>query len=224
MLFWNNYIFKVPTNISLTIRMSDFRKTSSGHSATNALGKTLTVFGCLLFLFSFIFPFCYALLSFPLGPSESWSTYYWSYSVDSRNVYTTAASVVAHYWYFDYWFNQSYGPVGFGMPWILISLFTVQALTLMFGVLFIVCNRRILSFEPIMLSIATVALMTYTGWVVSGDALVLSFQYQLGYYVVYPAIAMFLFAFLLNEVTKIEKQQIEKLNRTATEVTRGVKV
>ena len=192
----------MPTDISLTVSMSNFRKKSSGHSTLSSIRKTLTVLGCLFSLFSLIFPFCYVLLIFPLGPLESWSTYYWSYSVDSHNVYTTVAPSIAHYWFFDYWFNQSYVGVGLGIPWILILLFTVQVLTLIFGVIFISSSRRILSFEPIMFSIAVVALMTYTGWVISGDTGVLSFQYQLGYYLIYPAMVVFLFAFLLNQVSK----------------------
>jgi hypothetical protein len=100
--------------------------------------------------------------------------------------------------------------VGLGKPWIFISLFILQVLTLAFGVVFIISNRRILSFEPIMFSIAVLVPMTYIGEVLSGyvgvylgiEYGVYSSQYQLGYYLVYPAIAMFLLAFLLNEVTR----------------------
>jgi len=77
---------------------------------------------------------------------------------------------------------------------------------LVFGVAFIVSDRRILSFGLIAFSIAILVLMTctaerankvfYSTWLYSLK------EYQRGYYLVYPSIAMFLFAFLLNEVTK----------------------
>lgn len=199
--------------------MSNFRKTS-GHSVVNTVRKTLTILGCLFFLFSFICPFCYARWSPVLSPlldGQSWSTYNWSYEAAEHYVNALSQSYMSHYWFSDYWFS-SMGFVDLGIPWILISLFAVQVLTLIFGVAFIMSNRRILSFEPIILSIAVAALMTYTGWVISGELEVLSSKFQLGYYLVYPAIGMFLLAFLLNEVTRRrQRTNRESLICTGTE-------
>jgi energy-coupling factor transporter transmembrane protein EcfT len=98
--------------------------------------------------------------------------------------------------------------LGLGIPWIFISLFTVQVLTLVFGIFFIVYKRRILSLGPIVFSIAVLALMNYTGEranEVASTGLLGTYsvkEYQLGYYLVYYSLAMFLFALILNEVTK----------------------
>jgi predicted membrane protein len=115
----------------------------------------------------------------------------------------------------------------FGMTWVLISLFMVQILTLVCGVVFTISNRRIVSFEPLLLSIATLLLMTYTGERMSEvlkeayQHTSISSQYQLGYYLVYPSVVMFVFAFLLNEVRSRKKMEAsetakENQNRNLT--------
>jgi hypothetical protein len=192
------------TYILLRAGMVNFRNMSSKLLVNSFLKRLLVIIGCLSFLFSFIFPF-YSAGFASTDPVLAWSTYYWSYNVEYHYV---PVSYITHYSFYDYWFS-SIAYIGLGIPWILISLFTVQVLTLIFGAAFIISNRRILSFEPIMFSIAVAALMTYTAWAISGEER-LSFQFQLGYYLVFPSIAMFLFAFLLNEVTKKrDKQQAE---------------
>jgi hypothetical protein len=124
------------------------------------------------------------------------STYYWSYGSDyhySINFHFGSSQ----YWFSNYWFSP-YLDVGLRIPWILVSMFTIQALTLLFGVASMIFNRRILSFAPVLLSLLTIALMVYTDMIEE----IYFGEYQLGYYLVYPSVAMFIFAFLLNEVTK----------------------
>jgi len=174
------------------------------------LKKTPVILGCLFFLFSFIYPFYYGWFITLAGGG---SVNYWSYRVDYRIMIT----VVLHssqYWFSNYWFS-SYPFIGLGIPWILISLFLLQVLTLIFSVAFVFFNRRILSFEPIIFSIAVLILMIYTGDVISRNTL--SNQYQPGYYLVYPSIPMFLFAFILNELQRRDEQnQTKKLNKNST--------
>jgi hypothetical protein len=107
----------------------------------------------------------------------------------------------SRYWFSDYWFS-SLPFVGLSIPWILISMFAVQLLTLVLGLASIRFDRRDLLLPPFLLSSTVAVLMTYTGERISGDVEAISGQYQVGYYLVYPSIAMFLFALLLNEVTK----------------------
>jgi hypothetical protein len=118
------------------------------------------------------------------------STYYWSYESDYHY------SIVFHfgssqYWFSDYWFTP-YLDVGLGIPWILIPMFTIQALTLLFGVASIIFKRRIFPFVSVLLNLLTIALMVYTGTMYSGE-------YQLGYYLAIPSLVMFSSAFVLNE-------------------------
>jgi hypothetical protein len=190
----------VPADISLKVSMSNFRKTS-GHSATNTVRKTLTVLGCRFFLFSFIFPFYYAHWISPLSPlgGGDWSTYYWSYKLDEHHVNALSQSYVSQSWFSDYWLSD-YEFV-FDIQSVLIPMFAVQLLTLVLGLVSIRFNRRNLLLPPFLFSLVVAALMTYAGEKISGDTLAISTEYQVGYYLVYPAIATFLFAFLLNEVS-----------------------
>jgi hypothetical protein len=55
-----------------------------------------------------------------------------------------------------------------------------------------------LSFAPVLLSLLTIALMVCTCMVEE----IYRGGYQLGFYLVFPSLALFLSAFILNEVTK----------------------
>jgi hypothetical protein len=84
-------------------------------------------------------------------------------------------------------------------------MFEAQLLTLALGLVSIKYNKRALLLAPALPSLLTAVLMTYVGEKISpliqaGD--VISGGYQLTYYLVFPAIAMFLLAFLVNEVAR----------------------
>jgi hypothetical protein len=164
----------------------------------NVLKKVLTILGCLLFLFSIVSPF-YTISMITLAGGSS--TQYWSYESD-YHYGITAIFGSRQTWFSDYWFSP-YLDVGLRIPWILVSMFTIQALALFFGVASIIFNRRMLSFAPVLLTLLTITLMVYTGIVEE----IYSGEYQLGFYLVFPSLALFLSAFILNEVTK--KQQIK---------------
>jgi hypothetical protein len=178
-------------------------KNMSSKLVSNIVRRIIVILGCLLFVFSFISPFYFVSTRAPGGSS---STYYWSYKCDYYYlVGVGGGSGSSHQWFSNYWFAPYvaiWPPI---WPWILISLFIVQILTLVSATVFIVSNRRILSFGPIVLSAAVLVLMTYTGER-ANEVLPTFFynvkEYQLGYYLVYLSLAMFLFALLLNEVTK----------------------
>jgi hypothetical protein len=165
------------------------------------LRKTPAILGCLLFLFSVIYPLYYNMFITLAGGG---STYYWSYELTMK----WFVIVVLHseqYWFSNYWFS-SYGAVGFGLPWIFISMFALQVLTLIFGVASVIFDRRIVSFAPVLFSLAVMALMIYTGEILTEHAFY--GEYQLGYYLIYPSFIVFLSAFVLNEV--IKKKQTTK--------------
>jgi len=170
---------------------------STKFSAINTARRVIVIIGCLLFLFSFVSPFYYGQPSDFSGYGGPF--YYWSYEVAREFAQHSNQYRFSNFWFSSY---DVVGVVALGIPWVLISLFAVQVLTLVFGVAFIVSKRRILSFEPIMLSTVVLVLMVYAAKVISGFFYTSSSQYQLGYYLVYPSIAMFLFAFLLNEFVK----------------------
>jgi len=81
-------------------------------------------------------------------------------------------------------------------------MFGVQLLALVFALFPIKSSKRSLLFAPIVFGSAVAVLMTYACGKISGDTEALSGGYQLGYYLVYAAVAMFLSAFLLNEAIR----------------------
>ena len=164
----------------------------------HALKRICVVLGCLLFLISFISPFYHDRVLTLYGRE---STYYWSYEYDYH--YSVELHVgSSQQWFSDYWFN-TYLPAGLRIPWILVPMFTIQVLTLLFGVASFIFNRRILSFAPFLLSLLTIALMVYTSMMPSGyPEEAYSGEYELGFYLVLPSLVLFLSAFVLNEMTK----------------------
>ncbi|MGA3193053.1 MAG: hypothetical protein ABSD73_11175 [Candidatus Bathyarchaeia archaeon] len=160
------------------------------HLGINTLKRFFATFGCLLFLISFISPF-YNISG--ITTAGRTTTYYWSYESDYHYSFDFHFGS-SQYWFSDYWFSP-YLDVGLGIPWILVPMFTIQALTLLFGVASIIFNRRILPFASVLLSLLTIALMVYTGMMISGE-------YQLGFYLVFPSLILFLSAFVLNGMAK----------------------
>ena len=191
--------------LSVALTTQGFKGLSTRLLVINSLRKPLAILGCLLFLFSVVHPFYHVAV----GGSGFSSKELWSFKDDVQYWVGMIPQpppenfpIYLQLWFSNYWFS-SLGFFGLGIPWILISLFIVQVLTLIFGVALIVSNRRILSFEPIIFSTAALVLMTYAAKVISNGAfLFVSFQYQLGYYLVYPSVVLFVCAFALNEAVK----------------------
>jgi hypothetical protein len=118
--------------------------------------------------------------------------YIWSFK--AVLYHALAGLHVIPYWFFNYWFSENW--VSLATSWISLAIFAVQALVLAFGIASIHFKRRVILAAPICFSVAVMALMLYIGEILSYGV------YQLGYYLVFPSLALFLFAFILNEVTK----------------------
>ena len=160
----------------------------------------ITIVGCLLFLISLVLPFYYAHWMSPISPIQNnWSNYYSSYMTMVTHYFFNGSSSetvgLNNYWMTNYVENM------FDYRTVFISMFAVQLLTLALGLISIKFNRRTLLLVPVFLSLLIAVLMTYVDEKIKiGD--VISAGYQLGYYLIYPAIAMFLCAFLVNEATR----------------------
>lgn len=188
--------------------MVAFRNISTKPLAINTLARIFATLGCLLFLISLISPF-YSLRFTTLDGIASY--YYKSYESD---YHSGMSRIVGHDWFFNYWRLP-------GIPWILVPMFVIQALTLLFGVAFIIFNRRILSLAPVLLSPLTIYLMTVSaGMMLSGYG----GEYQLGFYLVFPSLALFLSAFVLNEIAlkRQTKSTVLEGKSVAAEVTERV--
>jgi hypothetical protein len=157
-------------------------------SVLDILRKALVIIGYTVFLFSVISPFF--VFNAPLSTI---SDYYWSYR---RDFYGNMQQVPMQYWFINNWETA-----GLAMSWALVSMFIFQVLTLVFAVGSVLFNRRILSFAPVLLCLGVLGLMIYSGQTI-GDKVG---EYQQGYYLIFPSLVLFIFALILNEVTK--KQQ-----------------
>jgi hypothetical protein len=181
-------------------------KNMSSKLVISTVRRFIVVLGCLLLVLSLIYPFY--LLS--MSGMEYWGVTYWSYKADITQVIRISYS--SQSWFFGYWSKANIFYIdGPWTSWILLAMFVIQTLALAFGCASLVTNRRIILFVPVCLSLTVLALMSYVGYRLTsyyGYSSQYGGGYQLGYYLVYPSVAMFLFAFLLNEVTK--KKQATK--------------
>jgi len=160
-----------------------------------------TVFALLVFLFSIVNPF-YSWAIFSL--SSAGATF-WSYRANQWLFADTLGGVGSysvHLWFFNYWFNAShYDPYYFwnvGISWIPIALFVMQSLTLAFGCASLAFDRRIIRCLPVCTSLTVLGLMLYWGYTRALDNF--GEAYQLGYYLVYPSLALFALALALTAV------------------------
>jgi hypothetical protein len=205
------------------IDVATFRNISTKSLDINTLKRISAILGCLLFVISFVSPF-YLTKFYSVAPSRCWA-YFWSYKYNLDGLYPSSpfnkSFLVYHsneYWFPDYWFSgHSYSPVIVDgvvptVPQIpLLSMFTIQALTLIFGAVSIIFNRRTLSFAPVLLSLLAMALMVNIGIMLSGyPKEIYSGEYQLGFYLVFPSLFLFFSAFVLNELMKREKTRSKR--------------
>jgi hypothetical protein len=112
-----------------------------------------------------------------------------------------------------------------GIIWIFPLLFTIQVLTLAFGIISLFFRRKVFSFAPILLTLTTVLLMMYANSFMNTsiygpprmskiyDIQVLGGAYQLGYYLAYPSLVAFLLAFILGEVVRTRTSKAEIFNQ-----------
>jgi len=179
-----------------------------GHWTGGTLRKTFTVVGCLLFLFSFILPFFYlqwygVQVSDGFVSGQNWSNYYSSYMTRATQFffYSSGSRTLAQtVWFYNYW-ASNYVESTFDSASVFIPMmFIAQLLTLVLGLVSIKFKRKTLLLAPVLLSLLVVVLMTCVSALIQAGNIFFA-GYQLGYYLVYPAIAMFLCAFLVNEAT-----------------------
>jgi hypothetical protein len=175
----------------------------SKSSTINLLKKILAIIGCLVFLFSFVSPFYY---SNPMSMIEqSYSIYYWSFKADEQHYWVHSYTGDRQYWLYDYWFNDYYAYATYpGLSWVLIFMFIAQILTLVTGIASIFVSSRIVSLIPIISCLTTIALMVHVNMRIS-ENLVGRFSYQQGYWLTYPSLFLFLYAFIFHLYSSREK-------------------
>lgn len=153
----------------------------------------LTLVAVFVFLFSVVSPYYHITF----GGIETSDATYWSYKAYYSAF--TLGFISSQSWGFDYWFDANNLSFigGLWMSWIPLTMFVIQTLTLAFGCVSLAINRRIILSVPVCLSLTVLALMSYVGYRLSSANY--GGGYQLGYYVVYPSVVLFAFAFVLTE-------------------------
>ena len=92
---------------------------------------------------------------------------------------------------------------------IVATIFTIQVLTLAFGLASLVYNRRLLSIAPVLLSLTILTLMIFTGYTIAQQGWGTQVQkssfgggaeeFQLGFYLIFLSLTMFLLALTPNK-------------------------
>jgi hypothetical protein len=166
-------------------------------SRIDLLKKIFAIIGCLVFLFSFVSPFCF------FRPvrwfEESSSLYYWSFKIDVQHYWLGSPTGFSQYWFHDYWFS-TYVDTYSGLSWVLVFMFMAQILTLVTGIASIFTSNRIVALIPIILCPTTIALMLHVKIKVSETPGF--FSYQQGYWLTYPSMSLFLLSFILGLVMR----------------------
>jgi hypothetical protein len=162
------------------------------------LKKSPTVIGCILFLCSMLFPFYHCI--FLSMTEQSFSVYYSSYK-STVQIYWLRPPFgtpqrISEYWLCDYWFGD-YFVEEFKLSWMLVLVFITQITALATGVASILINRRILALIPaITCPMVTVLMMCVSASLFKPNLAV--DVYQLGYWLTYPSLALFIISFMIR--------------------------
>jgi hypothetical protein len=169
--------------------------------------------GCSFFLLSMILPFHFLDIpgmSFPVH--SEYSTYYWSFRLLNRRVsFPTelptdsriyAPPIWTDNWFLDCWFHDNFIN-RLSLSNILITLFALQILTLITGIVSLFVKKSFFALVPTTLCFTVIWFMNYTCATFSfiTDA---SDVRQLGYWLAYPSMLMFLFSFVASIVSKYQ--------------------
>jgi len=158
----------------------------------------LLIIGCIVFVFSILFPFYQALVAYSHAGIIFGN--YWSFKYDTsrgwmNRIYTSPDHVLL-----DYWFGQN-NPLGQIVALTLIATFTLQFSTIALGLASMFFKKRTLLVTPVCSSLFVLGLMAYAGKEIGTYG-----TYEQGFWFVFPSCALFLIAFLINEANKRRKQ------------------
>jgi len=200
--------------------MVDLSKLSLKVLVANHCRMLVALIGFLLSFLSLISPFCKTTILIAIGPPGATVTnYYWAFKweVHISSNYLNPASLM-EYWFCGFW-QGAFSNYFHSVSIVPVSLFIFQVLTVAFSIVSVFVKNRILSYLPIALSSYTLALMVIVSNLLFQEMIpphtnifgIPNFgEYQLGYYLLYPSIALFITAFLLNEWVKREQSNIPK--------------
>jgi len=160
------------------------------------LRRMLLLLGCLLFSWSVVVP----LYNYtPMTMIEShYSILYWSFKVEIRRYGFLTLEGVTQKWFFDYWFGDSYRNFS-GSSWLFLAMFVTQIVTLAMGIVLVFNAKKTIAAVQAAACLTTMLLMGYQNILLSGSNVIV-YSYQLGYWLTYPSLVLFIINFVLTLV------------------------
>ncbi len=153
--------------------------------------RALSVLGCLVFLFSIIFPFLFARYPNSVIEEDVNTTKFWSFKSYTEPFYRVR--VPYENWFFDYWIKESAYRSEFLA--LLPLMFAAQILTLVTGVASIFIRKRFLTSVTVVLCSMVVTLMTYVGM---SSKVNWYWHFQEGYWLTILSLFVFILSYALR--------------------------
>lgn len=172
-----------------------------GHSMRSlvSLFKVLTICACLVFLVSILMPFL-TVPHFLADGHARWATY-WSYKVAIKKVELGQVTQDKTLLFNNYWFTIESHLVNLRAPWVFITMFFVQLLTMIAGLSSLYLRGWKIQIIPPITSMSVTLLMIYMYMQAEKWTLGL-LKYELGYWLTYLSTILFLLKFILYQQSK----------------------
>lgn len=171
------------------------------------LTRVVTACACCLLLISIFFPF--VTLEHGSMIMDHYDVTYWSYRATVRKwgvAYVESEPLLLSNYWFENQEPYSYPATSYlGITWILVALFHMQILTLGFGFFAVFKQRKSTQLLPVISCFSVVFLMgsmVAQAGSLSGLARRAGPKYELGYWLCYPSIILFILAFILQFRTR----------------------
>lgn len=160
------------------------------------LRRTILLLGCLLFGWSVVVPYYDYLSGSVMGSYHSILYRSFLEEVRSSDTPHTVGVIPWQRWFFDYWFGDPYQRY-LGLSLLLPAIFLAQIATLTTGTISVLKPKRIVAAIPSATCLTTMILMVYQNILLS-DSNLLVYTYQLGYWLTYPSLGLFIISFILR--------------------------
>ena len=176
--------------------MTVSERVKSRFTRVEVLEKVLAIAACLVFLSSLLFPFYEfrpAVLYIPEYP-HIYVEYMWAYKLRAEDMLHIRPP--EEFWFQSYWAGQTttrYGHLQLVLP----SMFAAQILTVAATLASIVWRKRIIVCLPILACLTVTMLMTSVNIVLSTANISVD-NYQIGYWLTYPSLTLFILSFLFT--------------------------
>lgn len=176
--------------------MTVSERVKSRFTRVEVLERVLAIAACIVFLSSLLFPFYefrLAVLYIPECP-HIYVEYMWAYKLRAEDVLHIRSP--EEFWFQSYWSGQTttrYDHLQLVLP----LMFAAQILTVATALASIAWRKRIIACLPIFACLTVTMLMTSVNIMLS-TANTLVDNYQIGYWLTYPSLALFILSFLFT--------------------------